>query len=326
MDLARAKGADLEKIVAACGLGGSDGAIVDDVSVSDFVRLLATASEQLNDPLFGLRVGRIMQPIHFAGYGLGLCACRTLRQTAAQTMRFESLSHDLARTELLEEGEMAFLRWRSPWQGLEGFRHVCDLVAAAFRSQSEWLVGMALPRAEVDFVHDAPSDATLDEYETLLGAKLRFGAPTFEARFPRIWLDLPVTNADTELFAELSRIAEQRLATRKRETNERPIIRATRERILERLSRGRPSLPEVAESLGLTKRSLQRRLADENVSFSNLLDEVRREIVPRYLREKELSLTEIAFLLGFSEQSTFNHTFRQWFSMTPNAWRSQISE
>ena len=75
--------------------------------------------------------------------------------------------------------------------------------------------------------------------------------------------------------------------------------------------------------MGLTPRTLQRRLAEGQVGFSDLLDEVRRELVQRYLRDEKISLVEVAFLLGFSEQSTFNHAFRAWFETTPKAWRER---
>ena len=184
--------------------------------------LLAAAARQLNDPFFGLHVGQTMQISNYVGYGLVLCTCKSIGETAEQTIRFESLCHDLGRTEVGKRGDIGFVRWRSPWQELDGFRQTCDLVAATLRSANEWLVGMKLPTVEADFIHAAPSDAPLDEYEALLGAKLRFGAEFNEARFPALLFDLPVANADVDLFPELSRVSERRLAARRREIWSRP--------------------------------------------------------------------------------------------------------
>jgi AraC-like DNA-binding protein len=73
-------------------------------------------------------------------------------------------------------------------------------------------------------------------------------------------------------------------------------------------------------------RTLQRRLAAAGASFTALLDDVRRTLVQRYLLDDSMSLTEVAFLLGFKEQSAFNHTFRGWFGMSPSAWRRKNLE
>ena len=86
------------------------------------------------------------------------------------------------------------------------------------------------------------------------------------------------------------------------------------------------SLPRIAAALETPPRTLQRRLAAANVSFSELLDAVRREQAQRYLKSRSLSLTEVALLLGFSEQSTFNHAFRGWFGIPPSAWRTQAAD
>jgi AraC-like DNA-binding protein len=285
--------------------------------------LLDGAAKQLNDPFFGLRVGMNMQPGNFSGYGLALCACSSLRETAGLTMRFESLSHDLGRTELTEVDDLAFLRWRSPWHDLVGFRHACDLVAATFRFVNEWLVRMKFPDVEIDFVHAAPQDASLAEYERLLGARLRFGADVNECRVPKSWLDVPLANADRATLPHLERAAEQRLAARQRKASESPLVVAARERMQALLPHGRASLPEVADALNLTARTLQRRLAQAGFSFRTLLDDVRSEAAQRHLLDEGMPLIEVAFLLGFSEQSTFNHAFRQWFGKTPKEWRDE---
>lgn len=323
IDMARARGVELGQLGLSSSLGRLGGASPDDISVESFVALLDGAAKQLNDPFFGLRVGMGMRPTNFVGYGLALCACKTVRDSTGLTIRFESLSHDLGRTELIEVGDVAFLRWRSPWRDLVGFRHVYDLVAATFRFSTEWLMGIKLPEVDFNSVYAAPQDASLEEYARLLGGRLHFGADVCQGRFPRSWLDLPVKGADPALFPHLEQIAQQRLAARQRQTSEPPLIGVARERLRELLPHGRASLPDVADALNLTARTLQRRLARAGVSFRTLLDDARRDAAKRHLRDEGLPLIEVAFLLGFSEQSTFNHAFREWFGKTPKAWRDE---
>ena len=87
------------------------------------------------------------------------------------------------------------------------------------------------------------------------------------------------------------------------------------------LAHGQVRLASVAEELGLTTRTLQRKLSDSGASFQQVLDQSRFELARNYLRQPGLSLVDIAFLLGYQEQSAFNHAFREWSGMNPGAWR-----
>jgi AraC-like DNA-binding protein len=176
---------------------------------------------------------------------------------------------------------------------------------------------------DVAFTHARPEDVDLEVYQQALGGPVRFRAPLTEARFPSQVLDAPVPNADPSLFPALARTAEQRLAARLREAREPEIVQAVRERIEAQLMHDAARLPEIAQALGLPVRTLQRKLAEAGVNFSALLDATRRELAEQYLRDPALTLTEIAFLLGFGEQSNFSHAFRAWFGTTPAAWRER---
>ncbi|MDT9001481.1 AraC family transcriptional regulator [Paucibacter sp. APW11] len=323
VDTARELGADLARLGQACGLADLQQALPENVPVERYIALLDAAATQLNEPFFGLQVGRRMRLSTFASYGLVLCTCPTLRSAAEQTRRFESLAHDLGRSEIVEADGVAHYRWHSPWLDRPGGRHLSESVMVGIQTFVHWLAGTELPVLGLSFVHAPPEGVPLEVYSQGLGAPVRFNATVTEASFPAALLDAPLANADTSLFAQLAQTAEQRLAARQREASEAPIAQAVRERIQAQLMHDRARLPEVAEALALSPRSLQRKLAEAGLSFSALLDETRRELACAYLRDASLSLTEIAFLLGFGEQSNFNHAFRAWFNTTPAAWRER---
>ncbi|GAB7205195.1 hypothetical protein OS31_21120 [Dickeya oryzae] len=94
-----------------------------------------------------------------------------------------------------------------------------------------------------------------------------------------------------------------------------------RARLRQVLSQGEPSLDEVAESIGLSSWSLQRRLKDEGITFTQLVEKVRCEMATHYLQQRQLSISEMAFLLGYSEVSAFSRAFRRWFGISPRQWR-----
>ncbi|MEW6704259.1 MAG: AraC family transcriptional regulator ligand-binding domain-containing protein [Pseudomonadota bacterium] len=324
VETARELGVDLQALGGRCGLPGLHQGLPDSLPVPAYIGLLAAAAEALGDPLFGLKVGQRMRLSTFAGYGLVLCTCPHFRAAAEQTRRFEGLAHDLGRSEIVEVGGVAHYRWHSPWLQLPGARHLAESVMAGIRTFANWLAGEPLPVIDVAFTHAAPEGVAPQAYEQALGGPVRFSAAVTEARFPAAVLDAPVSNADPSLFPALARTAEERLAERQRQTREPPIVNAVRQRIRAQLMHDRAGLAEVARELALSERSLQRRLAEANASFSSLLDSTRRELAQQYLRDPRLSLTEVAFLLGFSQQSNFNHAFRAWFGTTPAAWRETV--
>jgi len=105
---------------------------------------------------------------------------------------------------------------------------------------------------------------------------------------------------------------------------EEPISDSVRRAIVATLPSGPPSLPDVARSLGLSERTLRRRLADERTSFQELLEGCCSSLAGRYLERKDLALAEIAFLLGFSEPSPFYRAFRRWFGQAPESYRQGL--
>jgi AraC-like DNA-binding protein len=109
--------------------------------------------------------------------------------------------------------------------------------------------------------------------------------------------------------------------------SERSLAQSVHDAIVRSLSEGVPKAPALARRLGLSERTLQRRLADEGLSFQKLVDEARRELAEGLLVQSDYSLAEVAFLTGFSEQSAFNRAFRRWQNQTPATYRqaAQVS-
>ena len=88
------------------------------------------------------------------------------------------------------------------------------------------------------------------------------------------------------------------------------------------LPHGRVVVDQVARSLGMSKRSLARRLSDEGLNFTEVLQQLRRDLAVRYLNDPKLQISEIAWLLGFNEVSAFTHAFKRWTGKTPSRMRA----
>lgn len=316
---AREFGADPGALGRACGLGDLAAPLPDAIGVENFLQLLEAASAMLGDPLFGLHVGERMRIADAGGYGMALLACANFRETVAITLRYESLAHDLGRSQLIERDGIGCFRWRSPWLDLPGGRHLVEFIAADIRAINDWLAGFTLPVASFNFTHEAPPGVALDEYQRVLAAPVNFAAAFNEGLFPAALLDIQIPNADRSLLPHLTRVIDRRLAERAA-SQEAPAMRDLRTLIRAQMMAGRANLVAIAAAAGVSPRTLQRRLSDGG-GFSSLLDGVRRETAEELLADPAQSLTDVALLLGFSEQSSFNHAFRRWFGVSPSQWR-----
>ncbi|HLO94565.1 MAG TPA: AraC family transcriptional regulator ligand-binding domain-containing protein, partial [Burkholderiaceae bacterium] len=214
VETAQSLGLDLGALARACdwpALATQPLQLPEALPVDRYIGFLHEAARQLGHRRFGLEVGRRMQLSTFASYGLVLCACADVRSALQQTQRFEGLAHDLGRSELCVEGDMAVYRWHSPWLDRPGADQLVESVMMGIYSFGHWLVGRQLPLSRLRFAH-APTEAgSADWYGQLLGVPVEFGATVTEARFPAAVLDLPLANADASMFPALAQAAEARL-------------------------------------------------------------------------------------------------------------------
>lgn len=175
-----------------------------------------------------------------------------------------------------------------------------------------------VPRA-VRFAHAAPSDTS--GHTAFFGCDVQFDAPAHELELHAKDLALALPLADPQLGAFLREAANRALARREVDTSS--MIERARTIIAEELARSVPSIEVVARKLAISARTLRRRLAESGTSFRELLDETRAHLAQSYVRDRRIPLAEVAFLLGFSEPSTFHRAFKRWTRTTPAEWRER---
>jgi AraC-like DNA-binding protein len=162
-------------------------------------------------------------------------------------------------------------------------------------------------------------DETPAELRSFFGCDVEFGAGRDEIIFPASVSSLPVVERDNYLNDMLLRYAEAALVNR---PQGRASLRSAVERVLPQLlPHARASASNVARRLGISTRTLSRKLRDEGVAFKEILDETRAALAKRYLAERDLPVSEIAWLLGFGEVSSFTHAFKRWTGITPRQFR-----
>jgi AraC-like DNA-binding protein len=158
------------------------------------------------------------------------------------------------------------------------------------------------------------------EFERFFGCEVRFGDPENSFKFREIDLALPLKTADSELYKVLKNCCENALQIKARN---RPNLAVEVERLIsDRLSAGEATQEDVARALGMSPRTLSRRLAGDGTTFFKVLQELRKSLAVNYLRDSNLVLAEIAFLLGYSGLSSFSDAFKRWTGKTPGLFRN----
>jgi len=327
LDAAAARGVTPAALEQAAGLAaGSLSPLPETLRADLYVRLLELGATLAQDEHFGLHVGECVKLGTYSVYGLILLSCRDFGMALEQTMRYEQLAHDLGRSAITVQAGVAQYTWHSNYGAAQ--RHLADSVFAGIRVFGNWLAGTSLPAAQLCLTHDGGPSESREEYARVLGAMPAFNASSNCASFDAALLAWPVPNADVSLYPVLQQHAEQLLRQHTQRTQ--PVQQAVtlpqqvHAAIVRTLAHGQVRLASIAAELALSPRTLQRKLSEAGITFQQVLDQARFALAKDYLRQPELSLVDIAFLLGYQEQSAFHHAFREWAGVNPGAYRQSL--
>jgi AraC-like DNA-binding protein len=158
------------------------------------------------------------------------------------------------------------------------------------------------------------------EVARFVGRRVEFGADADEFALNVNARELPLIHADTRLNDLLLKYCEAALAER---SGDRSQLRTRVENAISTmLPHGRVLVEDVARSLGMSERTLARKLSDEGLNFTEILKQLRRDLAVRYLDDRKLHVSKIAWMLGFTEVSAFTHACRRWTGKTPRQMRT----
>ena len=244
----------------------------------------------------------------------------TLGEAVRHAVRYLGLWTDEPGIELGNDGTLT-IAYRTRFADRLGLRLATEATPAELLNGARLLTGQRITPLGVRFSHPAPADTSA--HRAFFGCPVEFNAPDIAMQLDPADLALPLPRADAQLGAYLRSLANQ--ALEQRGGSEPGELGRIREIIAEELQRGVPTLGVVAKHLAVSERTLRRRLEAEGSSFRLLLDRTRAELAETYVRDKRLPLSEVAFLLGFSEPSAFHRAFKRWTDSTPSAWRARAN-
>lgn len=285
----------------------------DLVSMARWQALLTEAAA-LKPTSCMLAVGAQVRPRHVGPLGYLVLTCRTLGEAMLAYQRYESLFYGRNLVQVVAEGSDMLLRWPAT----DATGELADTVSIAalitfLRRLLDEPSRPALAPLQVSFTFAEP-DCGQQVYADFFGCEVLFDAAHTQVRFPFTFLQLVLPHNDPSLRQLLDRQAQALLASL---PDAAPFARAVQQQLVQLLPEGRARLTEVARSLHLSVRSLQRRLDEQHSSWQQLLDETRQSLADHYLADASLSLADIALLLGYSEHSAFSRAYRSWHGQPP---------
>ncbi len=319
LEALRAAGVDADGLFSEVGLDA--GAIAADpeltVSLRGFVALLELAAARMGAPRFGLRVGLAHAPSALGVLGYVLVHSPDLGAAVRNLARFVGAHQQGARLTIEEVGDEVRVGYRIEDPTIQPRIQDAELTIGVGVALYRSLLGGAFRAREVWLEHGAPEDDA--EHRALLGCPVRFAMPTNAVVFDRALASHPTRAPDPALLPILEQHAARIVEERARAASLAEQVRAA---AAERLRDGVPSAGELARPLGMSEATLRRRLEEEGTSFRAELDAAREALALRYMADRALTISEVAFLCGYSDGTAFHRAFKRWTGETPKAWRA----
>lgn len=286
--------------------------------IDHITRLWRAAVHCTQDAGFGLKAGAGVGPASFNVVSYLLQSAPTLRAALALVQKYQRLISDGGRFQTITGPEACWVVYH-PRQGALAFSpHQIESVLAAVVVFARWVTGSALRPQRVQL-----SQARIGP---LAGYREVFQCPVdFEQAFSGVLLanaqlDAPLPQANAQLAQAHHQQAAARLAALSRQDGLEQTLRVW---IASQLQGQAPARAQAARALGLSERTLARRMRAEGLSYSALLDGVRRDAALQAVAQTTRALSDIALALGYAEPSVFTRAFRRWTGATPGQWRSR---
>lgn len=315
---AREAGIAVEPLLTKAGLTERE---VQDPSVRIKVRqqieFLALVANTVDDPLLGVHLAQTCELRELGLLYYVAASSKTLGDALRRTARYTSVVNEGLSLRYVEGRDIRMM-FQSVGVPRHIDRHQIECCMTALLRLCRQLTGRDLMPRLVELTHRRNEDTS--ELSAFFGSQVQFGAPADRATFDAGFKDLPVASADSYLNELLIDYGEEALARR---AASRGSFRAQVENaMVPLLPHGTARVGEIARILGVSERSLARRLATEGATFSDVREGLRRDLAREYLADQGLSISQVAWLLGYHEISAFTHAFKRWTGITPREARA----
>lgn len=284
-------------------------------ALEDFQSVLHDAQVGLGDPEVAMKAAEFAETWDVGVVGFAVMTSATIAEVGNLLVRFQRLLCNVYQVKSDQGADGFELRLLAATgvraSGLE------RLMMGSWAWRARWFTDNPSLRFDASFEGPAPPDVSA--YERCFGGTVRFDQSVTAMRGPAEYLGLPVRQHDPRINGVMR---EQAAAEMERLDGDAVgLLPVLRRRLRDRLGTGPLTLDALAADLEIAPRTLQLRLEAQGLTFRALLDGVRERKAKQYLIEGQLNLSEIALVLGFANQSAFQHAFKRWTELSPGQWR-----
>jgi AraC-like DNA-binding protein len=322
--LERAEGLGLERRVLLREAGLTQEELDDPdgrIHLKKSLTLWRTVLGAIDDPDLGLRLGATIKVQDIGLVGYTMLHSATLGDALRRLTRFSRILDEDYPPRIEISGPHAAYSFEVLPEQKAAMARLSDVDLAAHVAVMRELTGTELVPVEVHFPYAIPP-SDLIAHRRFFRAKLRFDEPVHRIILEKKALALPIHAADEDLGRYLDEYAERVLQDL---GSPKSLLEKVERAMWAEIKEGRPTVDNVAHALAMSPRTLQRRLREEGTSFAASLDGFRKDMATSLLKDHELAIYEVAFLLGYSEPSTFYRAFRRWTNVSPREFRAANS-
>ncbi|WP_051227179.1 AraC family transcriptional regulator [Oceanospirillum beijerinckii] len=309
------------QILSAASLSDTDFTRPDARFPADhFSSVLSCLAEASGNPHITLRLAEATQPRMLGSIGFLISTSETLGQALHILEDYLPILFQGAQLELHQHGQDMQLQLLFEAENVE--QNVVEYFLACLLNWPRWLTGRQIPVSAVEMTFPQPENLTT--YRQFFAAEVSFQAERHCIHLPASYLTLPCVDANREMHQLHKEFADSLLS----KTGEKKALTAQIRSLIRQqlLTQGEAIRREqIAQQLGLSLRTLQRKLGELETNFQTLYDQTRQELCLQLIQRGQLSFGEIAFQLGFSNQSAFQKAFKRWMGMAPSQYRQQLA-
>jgi AraC-like DNA-binding protein len=318
------KGALLRSVGLARGEPVDRARMIADADYYAFLERVAAADPSPTS--LPLRAGAAMRCDDYGAFGLAWKSARTLRGSYARAERYWRVLTSVSAYEVEPAEGGALMHLHRGGERRLGLRLSNEATIASIASISREVSTRPFRPLAVYFKHPAPPSTS--GHEAYFGCPVHFGAGRDALLVAAATLRTPNRLGDRGLSRFFDRHLDAKARAAKGEeagvqsVDEGPLSRRVRTYVSNALSEGAPALADAAGHLGMSERTLQRRLREAGRTYQGVVDATRERLARRLLRETPFSLVEVAFMTGYADQSAFTRAFRRWSGQTPRSFRA----
>ena len=291
----------------------------DRISALSQVKFLEYAAEAMNDTVFGLHLAEQANPREAGLLFYVVSAAKTLGESLALFARYCQIVNESIRLKLARQAQGAIVEIAYVGIARHRVRQNSEFGVAIVVKAIREITGRDIRPSRVAWAHARNSD--LREFERFFGCPVEFGAPSDQLEFSNETFALPLATEDPHLLEILRPFCDD--AARARNTAIGSIRASVETEVPRLLPHGHARAERVAKALGVSVRTLSRRLSAEATTYAEVVDHLRRSLALEYLKDTGFSLAQIAWLLGYEGSTSFNHAFKRWTGRSPSAARSE---